>query len=377
MKKQKICIIGNGLTGLTSALVLSELDVEVSLIGKLKLKKELLDNRTTAISPSNYDFLLKFLNKNNSKLFWPSKRIDLFNEESGNYNHFMNFENNGKNLMHIIRNNELRKILIKKIKSSKKIKIINAEVKKIDEKNSVVFLKNKKINCDSILLCVGRGSKLTKKLTGKRIVVDDFNEMAFTTIVKHDLNIINSKQYFLKEGPLAILPINKKEFSLVWSVNKNCDLNMIKDLIEDRLKKILNSKKEISFSKIDFFPISFKFNVNFLKKNTLVLGEGSYNIHPVAGQGFNLILRDIRELHQGIEKYISLGIQIKDSLMFREFVASRKPKNLLFGLGLSFVHKFFKNDKTTNPIKKIILKDINRFKFLKNVSLNFANKGIF
>ena len=102
MKKQKICIIGNGLTGLTTALILSELDIEVNLIGKFKLKKELLDNRTTTISANNYDFLLKFLNKKNSKLFWPSKGIDLFYEELGNHRHFMNFENNGKNIMYII-----------------------------------------------------------------------------------------------------------------------------------------------------------------------------------------------------------------------------------------------------------------------------------
>ena len=377
MKKQKICIIGNGLTGLTAALILSELDIEINLIGKFKSKEEPLDNRTTAISANNYDFLLKFLNKKNSKLFWSSKKIDLFHEELGNYRHFMNFENDGKNLMHIIRNNELRKVIIKKIKNNNKIKIINTEVRKIDEKNSLVFLKNKTIVCDSILLCVGRRSELIKKLIGKRIVIDHFNEMAFTTTVKHNLNIINPKQYFLKEGPLAILPVNKKEFSLVWSVDKNYDLNMMKSLIKEKLKKILNLKKEISISKIDFFPISFKFNVNFLKKNSLVLGEGSYNIHPVAGQGFNLILRDIRELHREIKRYLSLGIQIKDSQLLYEFMISRKPANLLFGLGLSFIHKFFKNDKITNPIKKIILKDINKFKFLKDVSLNFANKGIF
>ena len=53
MKKQKICIIGNGLTGLTTALVLSELNIEIDLMAKFKSNEEFLDNRTTAISPSN------------------------------------------------------------------------------------------------------------------------------------------------------------------------------------------------------------------------------------------------------------------------------------------------------------------------------------
>ena len=115
MKKQKICIIGSGLTGLTTALVLSKLNIEIDLIAKFKSNEEFLDNRTTAISPSNYDFLLKFLDKKDSRLFWPSTKIDLYHEESGQYHHFMNFERNGKNLMYIVQNSKLIKIILKKI----------------------------------------------------------------------------------------------------------------------------------------------------------------------------------------------------------------------------------------------------------------------
>ena len=74
----------------------------------------------------------------------------------------MNFEKNGKNLMYIVKNNILKKIIIKTIEKNKKIKVINEEVKKIDEKKLCCFLKNKKIKCDSIFLCVGRYSDLTK-----------------------------------------------------------------------------------------------------------------------------------------------------------------------------------------------------------------------
>ncbi len=70
-------------------------------------------------------------------------------------------------------------------------------------------------------------------------------------------------------------------------------------------------------------------------------------------------------------------MQIKDSAILHEFMVYRKPENFIFGLGLGFVHKFFKYDKISNPIKKIILKDIDSFGFLKNLSLNFSNKGIF
>ena len=61
MKKQKICIVGDGLTGLTAALVLSSLDIQIDFILKNKSIKKSADNRATAISQSNYSFLDQFV----------------------------------------------------------------------------------------------------------------------------------------------------------------------------------------------------------------------------------------------------------------------------------------------------------------------------
>ena len=377
MIRQKICVIGNGLTGLTTALILSKLDIDIHLIGDFKSIKNFSDNRTTAISSSNYNFLKKFLKKKDPKFFWPSTKIDLYYEELDKILNFLNFEKDGKPIMYTIHNLKLRKIILEKIKSDRKIKIINTHVKEIDQKNSTINLKGKNINYDSILLCVGRKSSMVKKLIGKRAVNNNYNEVAFTSIIKHKSNISNSQQYFFKEGPLAILPTNKKEFSLIWSVNKHYSAGVMKNLIRKKINKILGSSGDFKISKIDFFPISFNLNTNFIKKNILVLGEGSYNIHPVAGQGFNLILRDLKELYQEIEKQIYLGMQIKDSIVFYKFMLSRKPEILLFGIGINFIHKFFKNNTIAAPIKKIILKDLNKFNFLKNLNLKIADSGIF
>ena len=57
MKKQKICIIGDGLTGLTTALSLKNLNINVDLFYKNNNKKAKIDKRTTAISESNFHFL--------------------------------------------------------------------------------------------------------------------------------------------------------------------------------------------------------------------------------------------------------------------------------------------------------------------------------
>ena len=56
-------------------------------------------------------------------------------------------------------------------------------------------------------------------------------------------------------------------------------------------------------------------------------------VHPLAGQGFNLILRDIKKLNELISKNLRLGLTIKDSNIPKDLSDSRKPENLLIGLG--------------------------------------------
>ena len=84
MKKQKVCIVGDGLTGLITALSLSRLNIDIHLIGKKHQIHKSSDNRTTALSPSNYSFLSKYFDKTDLKSFWPCKKIRLYNETSNN-----------------------------------------------------------------------------------------------------------------------------------------------------------------------------------------------------------------------------------------------------------------------------------------------------
>ena len=376
MIKQKICIIGNGLTGLTAALILGKLNLDVHLIAAPD-KKRRRDIRTTAISESNYKGLIGFIGKKNSKIFFESKEIDLYKEHSKEIKHFMNLSNKHKNLMFLFQNEILKKLIQRKINTYKNLKIFNKKVSEINVEKNKVFFANKNFSYDAIFVCTGSKSEIIQNIFKDRFIERKTDEIAFTSIVNHSSNIINAKQFFLKEGPMAILPLNKNKFSFVWSVGSKFKNKNSAPIIIKKLKEILKIQSDLKMSKVDCFPISFKFRSSFNKKNILVLGEGSYNVHPVAGQGFNLILRDIFYLNRKINEYIKNGIQIKDSLFIDEYLKQRKPENLLFGLGINFINNFFKFNKITEPIKKVILKDINKFNILKDISLRVSNKGIF
>ena len=367
MTKQRICIVGNGLSGLMTALVLDKVPgIEINLIAKKDTKN--VDKRTTAISDTNYKFLKQNITNLEQKLFWPSKKIELFYETPKDKINFINLKETNSNLMYVFENDKIKSLLLRNI-SKNKIKLIQKDVKNLDE------LKN----YDLIILCIGTESKIYDNITRIRSIKKDYKEIAITGYVKHNFKSINTSQFFLKEGPLAILPFSKNYFSFVWSVKKNFFVNnskIIFSLIKKKLIEILEKKQDIIISNIQSFPITLHLRRQYHRKNILILGEGLHTIHPLAGQGFNLVLRDIKKLKEIIDYYSRLGISLKNSYALDDFYDSRKPENIIMSLGVDATHTFFKQNKYLDPLKEIILKNIKNNDKLKKFSKLISNRGL-
>ena len=99
-------------------------------------------------------------------------------------------------------------------------------------------------------------------------------------------------------------------------------------------------------------------------------------VHPLAGQGCDLILRDIEKLNSLISKNLRLGLTIKNSNIPKDLSDSRKPENLLMGLGIDTTRKFFKSNKYLDPIKENILNNFSKSILLKKITKRVANLGL-
>ncbi len=367
MNKQRICIVGDGLSGLMTAVVLAKVPgIKVNLIAKKGTKGA--DKRTTAISDTNYKFINQNITSLGQKLFWPSKKIELFYETSKENINFLNLNDANSNLMYVFENDKIKSLLLKEI-SKNKIRLIRKDLKNLDE------LKN----YDLIILCIGGQSKIYDNLSRNRSIKKDYKEIAITGYVRHNYKNLNTSQFFLKEGPLAILPFSKDYFSFVWSVKKYFYENnskKITTLVKNKILEILKSKQDINISNIQSYPISLSLRREYHKKNILILGEGLHTIHPVAGQGFNLVLRDIKKLKEIIKYYAGLGISIKNSYALNDFYNSRKPENIIMSLGVDVTHSFFKQNKYLDPFKEIIVKNIKNNETLKKFSKIISNQGL-
>jgi 2-polyprenyl-6-methoxyphenol hydroxylase-like FAD-dependent oxidoreductase len=363
MKKQRICIVGDGLSGLTTALALNKLEgLEIHLISKKN--KHSKDRRTTAISASNYEFFNKVIDKLDQKLFWPSKKIDLFYETKNQNMNFLNFNEESKNLMYVFENDKIKEILIKEIKK-KKIKTLQKNINELKDLDGY----------EMKVLCLGRSSKIYQSIVDKRSLDKDYKEIAFTGYVKHNLKNLNTAQYFLKDGPLAILPFSKNNFSFVWSVNKEFSKEDINSVVKSKICEVLKTKK-IQIANQQSYPLMLNLKRTYYKNDILILGEGLHTVHPIAGQGFNLVLRDINKLQEILKYYTELGMSLKSTPALEEFTNNRKSENIITGIGIDLTHNFFKQNKLLDPFKETILKNISKNNTLKKISKFISNQGL-
>lgn len=375
MKKHKICIVGGGLTGLISAIILDHKEVDIDLLINNK-KKNIKDLRSTAISEENFNFLKSNIKNLNTAQFNSVKKINLYYQGSKKITNFLNFDGK-KNLMFFFENEKFKLHLLKQIKKTR-VNIINEEVKKVDISKNKIITKLSSKNYDLIILCLGSKSDIYQKILGNREINKNYNEQSITGNVRHNMGNLPAQQFFLKEGPLAILPFKKNHFSIVWSLGNKYYLknkNNISLFVKNKLNNLFKFKK-ITLSKIQSYPLSLSIKTNYFKKNILILGDGLHVIHPIAGQGFNLILRDIRKIDELIKYNIRLGLPIKNSGILKTFTNSRKPENFLLGIGIDSTRTFFKENKYFDKLKENLLENFSRSETLKSISKRIANLGL-
>ena len=145
-----------------------------------------------------------------------------------------------------------------------------------------------------------------------------------------------------------------------------------------KLIKFYNKKYNIkNFDKIEKFKLKFSTLRNYYYKNIVSLGDGLHQVHPLAGQGFNMVIRDIKIFSEIIESKLDLGLPL-DSLALEEFENKVRHLNFSFSKGIDFVYEFFKIDnKFNNKISNLFLKSLKNSDKFKNFSTKIANRGLF
>ncbi|MBW0175319.1 MAG: NAD(P)-binding protein [Candidatus Fonsibacter sp.] len=251
---QKICIIGSGLTALTIAYLLSKFKLQIDIVEQNRSIKKIKPTKL-ALSKHSLDQLcfygLKVIKKKSNVV----KNIylhDSYSSISLKQDLHFSASNKKEALAYIVDGNILFSDIIKKIESFKNINFIKKEISSINDNKfykEIIFKDLKKENYNLIIFASANNIVLLSKFKLRKVIDKSYNEDAYVFNLHHKKIINNSaRQFFLKDGPLAFLPVSRTETSVIWSI-KNNSIN----------KKYVSSKKDLS----KFFNTHFK---NYLMK---------------------------------------------------------------------------------------------------------------
>ena len=354
-----VCILGTGLSSLALAAALVKEKIYVDLVLPKKSQR-LNKSRTLGISKSNIEFFNKYIT-NIEKICWKLNKIDIFSENLRNEK-LINFEKKNEQIFSIIKNYQLYKILKNGLTKSKYFK-------KID------FIKNenllKKYN---LVINTDYFHPITKKFFSKKII-KNYNSFAYITTISHDKIVNNTAvQIFTKKGPLAFLPISHEKTSIVFSVNE------LEKKQEKNIKELIhkyNYKYRIkNIKKIEFFKLKSLNLRSYYHQKYLAFGDLLHRVHPLAGQGFNMTIRDIKTILKIIKNRKKLGLSLDKSINI-EFEKKIKHKNFIFTNGIDFVHEFFNLERKINS--NLLSKSVQlagKNPTLNKIFSSIADKGI-
>jgi len=355
-----VCILGNSLTALTLAKTLVNHKINVDLFSSKKNYK--IDrSRTIGIANNNINFFNKNI-INIEKIIWKIKRIEIFSDNLKKEK-LIEFKANKDHLFSIVKNNKLHQLLEKDLSKNKFFS------SKFSNEKNISFLDKYEliINCDS-------SNFITNRYFSKKII-KEYNSNAYTTVISHDqISNDTAVQIFTKKGPLAFLPISNRETSVVYSVHNSNDS---KDENIEQLIKDKNFKYKIkNIEKIQSFQLKSLNLRSYYHNNILAFGDLLHKVHPLAGQGFNMTIRDIKILLEIIKKKLDVGLSL-DSSVNLDFQKKLKHKNFIFSNGVDLIHEFFNLERKmkTNFMSKSV-KFISSYPSVNKMFTKIADRGV-
>jgi 2-octaprenyl-6-methoxyphenol hydroxylase len=388
LNSEKICIIGSGLTALTIAYLLSKFKLRIDIVEQVSNKKKINPTKL-ALSQNSLDQLCSFGLKNIQKKSNIVNKIHLHDSYSSiSLKNDLEFSASKKEaLAYIIDSNSLFLDITKKIKFLKNINILRKDILSINENNffnEVTFKNLTKENYNLIIFASTNNISLLSTFKLRKVIDKAYNESAHVFNLFHKkIENKSARQFFLKDGPLAFLPVSNSETSVIWSIKNNSVNEKIVNNKKDLLKFFNVHFKELfkeisSISKIEKYNLNYSFNKLIDSERILLFGDITNKIHPIAGQGWNMTLRNIFSFIKVVKRSQNLGFEIGNDIFIKKYLNEVNLNNFIFSSLIDGVREVFdiKNTIYAN-IRKNVLVNLNQNAFIKKNIIDVANKGLF
>jgi len=377
---KNILIVGDGIIGMLSAIVLSNIYKNVYLVKTSKKNhyKSKIDRFFSINLLSQYFFMKNNIWEDiaasnpqpyNKIITWDDKIDDslIFESSSISYD----------SLGYIVKETSIVDSLRNRLANIKNIvSIKDTDIKAIHDTRTMILLNGESINLDLILKS-DKSMDILLDSDDFKLNTVDYRQHAFVVDLFLDKNSIQNIAYqkFMEGQIMGLLPISNNQYNLIWSVNNNI-LGNLKNYNDIKILSILNSHLSEKIGTIKnisnriIFPLSGFHVESYIKNNILVIGGAAHSVHPMAGLGLNMGIQDIFLLENSFLKIDTDEYDITQAL--KNFNRCCIEENKKTYNTINFLKKFYSDKLIPDFFRSESLKIFNKNAYLKNKVIESA-----
>ncbi|MDB5632668.1 MAG: oxidoreductase protein [Tardiphaga sp.] len=207
----------------------------------------------------------------------------------------------------------------------------------------------------------------------------DYDQSGIVVTVGHERDHQGrAEEHFLPAGPFAILPLTGRRSSLVWTEKRSEAVRIVAlpgeefhSELEQRFGLHLGEVKALD--KPRAFPLGYFVARSFIGERLALVGDAAHVIHPIAGQGLNMGLKDVAALAETIVDAARLGIDFGQADVMERYQRWRRFDTMAMGVATNSLNLLFSNKSTLlRSVRDIGLGLVDRLPPLKNVFIRQA-----
>ncbi len=187
-----------------------------------------------------------------------------------------------------------------------------------------------------------------------------------------------AEEHFLPAGPFAILPLSGRRSSLVWT-ERRAEAARIVALSDEEFHAELERRFGLHLGEVKAldkpraFPLSYFVARSFIAERLALVGDAAHVIHPIAGQGLNMGLKDVAALAEVVVDAARLGMDLGGADVLERYQRWRRFDTMAMGVATNSLNFLFSNESTLlRTVRDIGLGLVDRAPPLKNLFIRQA-----